>query len=236
MSFDSDKFGDRVRGQNHAQSFSSYLMYKYNSIEPPIRGEGGLCPACRFFPGTPHLQVDGSRRPDLVVFATRSEQTSTHIRREKQQRIIFLRICLALGSMNTYYLYRPMRACFLSLSIARSVRQCRRGATTTAVSMSSTFDEAVDKKAERRRLLHSDKYNRVGFKDEKVRATDSGGGHFLCFPPGLLKTLKKKLVEIVPSRTHAMCQARPGMMRGSSVFIYARCLQECLASLNAAES
>ena len=34
--------------------------------------------------------------------------------------------------------------------------------------MSSTFDEAVDKKAERRRLLHSDKYNRVGFKQEKV--------------------------------------------------------------------
>eukprot|EP00752_Nemacystus_decipiens_P010478 g9335.t2 len=60
-------------------------------------------------------------------------------------------------------------AAFLVPSVPRhagSTQQCRRAATT-AVSMSSTFDEAVDKKAERRRLLHSDKYNRVGFKDEK---------------------------------------------------------------------
>ena len=33
----------------------------------------------------------------------------------------------------------------------------------------STVDEAVDKKAERRRLMGSKKFNRIGFKEEKVR-------------------------------------------------------------------
>ncbi len=32
----------------------------------------------------------------------------------------------------------------------------------------SAVDGAVDKKAERRRLMSSDKFNRIGFKEEKV--------------------------------------------------------------------
>ncbi|CAM9665999.1 unnamed protein product, partial [Hapterophycus canaliculatus] len=44
--------------------------------------------------------------------------------------------------------------------------QCRRSAAAK-LSMSSAFETAVDKKKERRRILHSDRYNRVGFKDEK---------------------------------------------------------------------
>lgn len=61
-------------------------------------------------------------------------------------------------------------------------QQCRRSATTK-LSMSSTFETAVDKKKERRRILQSDRYNRVGFKDEKVRerwvVEQLGYGHAL---------------------------------------------------------
>ncbi|CAB1107772.1 unnamed protein product [Ectocarpus sp. CCAP 1310/34] len=58
-------------------------------------------------------------------------------------------------------------AAFLAPSLPRYTNpaQCRRGATSK-VSMSSAAD-VVDKKAARRKILQSDSYNRVGFKDEK---------------------------------------------------------------------
>lgn len=97
-----------------------------------------------------------------------------------------------LGICNIYCLFcfglQLSRVCVGLLALvtasARRRQQCRRGPAATAggggakVSM-STVDEVVDKKAERRRLMSSDKFNRIGFKEEKVGFAGSGNEQHL---------------------------------------------------------